>query len=305
MNPRRRQYSESDASTDPAVETALQSLDRAVAAGSAERIAYTLELRRRGRRRFRLVLGAVASCLLVGFLVLVRTPAPQKRAPVEAEHSSTLVIAPASRVLPDGTMVDMKAGAQLDVEFVPALRRVVLRSGEAHFAVQKDSARPFVVVAGGVEVRAVGTAFSVDVGDRAVAVLVTEGRVSLATPAAGVEVTGAPQLVDAGTRAVVLRNEGPTPMEAHLAAVTAAETIDHLAWRVRRLEFSGTPLADAIPLFNEHSGARLALDPALGALRLSGTLRVDDLEALLFLLQTEFGITAETRGDGSVGLRRR
>ena len=53
------------------------------------------------------------------------------------------------------------------------------RSGEAYFTVAKNPGRPFVVAAGGVGVRAVGTAFNVRLDSDAVEVLVTEGRVQV------------------------------------------------------------------------------------------------------------------------------
>jgi transmembrane sensor len=58
---------------------------------------------------------------------------------------------------------------------------VVLERGEAHFQVAKNPARPFVVVARGVEIRAVGTAFSVGLESTRVEVLVTEGQVAVET----------------------------------------------------------------------------------------------------------------------------
>jgi len=54
---------------------------------------------------------------------------------------------------------------------------VRLVRGEAHFTVAKNPARPFIVEAGGVAVRAVGTAFDVRHADGAIEVLVTEGKV--------------------------------------------------------------------------------------------------------------------------------
>ncbi len=71
------------------------------------------------------------------------------------------VSAPERRELPDGSVVDLKPGAEIAVEFTPALRRVTLRAGAAHFAVVKNPARPFVVAVGDVEMRAVGTEYSV------------------------------------------------------------------------------------------------------------------------------------------------
>ena len=68
---------------------------------------------------------------------------------------------------------------------------------------------------------------------------------------------------------------------SQVTTVSATEMDEHLAWRVPRLEFAGTPLAQALPMFNQYGGVRLTLaDPALGRLQLSGVLRADDSESL-------------------------
>jgi transmembrane sensor len=78
-----------------------------------------------------------------------------------------------------------------------------------------------------------------------------------------------------------------------------------LSWRVPRLRFSGTPLVEAIPLFNRHSSLQLVIgDPEVGNLKLSGTLRADNTDSLVQLLQIEFAIKAEPRGKFEIVLRR-
>src|SRR5260370_1274200 len=62
---------------------------------------------------------------------------------------------------------------------------VRLTRGEAHLAVAKDSSRPFIVTAGGVSVRAVGTAFNVRRVEQRVEVFVTEGKVRIDSAAKG------------------------------------------------------------------------------------------------------------------------
>jgi len=301
------QFSRNQKDPDGAVEIALQTLDRAVSAGSGDRIARNLVIRSRRRQRRRLALGALGVGLLLGGFVFWPS-APSNPAADRGPVPTSVVATPQTQTLPDGSVVELKPGARFELAFGPAERRVVLRAGEAHFSVEKDPSRPFVVVAGAVEVRAVGTAFAVDFSDRSVAVLVTEGRVAVIAPDATrdpVAATTRTAMVDAGQRAVLELDRTPAMLPWRVSAVTPSEAADRLNWRMRRLEFSGTPLAEAIPKFNRHAGTRLSLDPALGTLRLSGALRVDDLDALLLLLRSEFDIVANPQADGSVTLRRR
>ncbi len=229
---------------------------------------------------------------------------PFTRVALPDSSSKLIVSAPVRRELPDGSVVELKPGAEISVEFTPALRRVVLRTGEAHFTVAKNPARPFVVAFGGVEVRAVGTAFSVRAGVRAVDVLVTEGRVA-------VDHAADHALVSAGELAVVTLTASTTTSAIQVASVAAPEQGQRLAWRVPKLDFSGTPLGDVISQFNLHARLtgstmpRLELAPGLERLQVSGTLRANDVASLLLLLKNEFAIVAAPTADGALALVRR
>lgn len=207
------------------------------------------------------------------------------------------------QTLPDGSMVELQSDAAIAVQFSETCRRVELRRGRAHFFVTKDSTRPFVVAATGVEVRAVGTAFVVDLGARSVGVEVTEGRVM-------VEQRGLPSaipaqlstFVDAGSR--VLVDLGPAPQGAAGAPEKTDPATAGAAPHPPRIVLSGTTLAQAIRLFNQHANERLVIgDTALATLQLSGVIRADNTTALLQLLADQFGISAERRGNDVV-LRR-
>jgi transmembrane sensor len=242
--------------------------------------------------------------------------------PMTTPIASIVVNAPSRQELTDGSIVELRAGAELRVAFTDEVRRVILEHGEAHFDVAKNPARPFVVQAGGIEVRAVGTAFAVEVGEKEVAVVVTEGRVALDSPVdRGVvvpRVASEPNFalppaarplafVDAGGRAVIGTKDSGRDPSAHVEAVTTAEISARLAWRETTLELSGTPLSEAIPMFNRHGRVRLVLEDArLGRIRLSGVLRTNNVDTLLRLLEEEHGIVARRgRGDEIVLAKRR
>ncbi|MES2696369.1 MAG: FecR domain-containing protein [Verrucomicrobiota bacterium] len=219
-----------------------------------------------------------------------------------------MVNTPARRTLADGSVVELARGAEIAVEFSDGLRRVVLRRGEAHFAVAHDTSRPFIVVAGRIEVRAVGTAFLVGHVDKHIDVLVTEGRVAVLKPtatsaAAPIASGGALAMLDAGHQALFTDD----PVEAakpEIIAVSATQQAARLAWRVPRLEFAATPLREVVAMFNRHGATHLALDPALDDLRLSGVLRADDVDSLLLVLKNEFGIASTAGSRSEITLRR-
>jgi len=302
-------------SSGPGKADTTNALDWARESGESERVIRELEVFLARRRRRRLRLGATSLAALA--LGLAAWPALHSRlSPAhepETVATRAVVIRPETRELPDGSRVELNRDADLVVDFSGALRRVTLRRGEAHFEVAKDPQRTFVVVAGGVEVRAVGTAFSVGVAPEAIEVLVTEGQVAVenVVPAAPVAreggvVAGPAPVFGAGNRIRVDVSAAVAPAGGAQASMVSDEEIRRqLAWRVPRLEFSGTALAQALPMFNAHGGARLVLaDPSLGRLQLSGVLRANDIESLLRLLEGEFGIVTERRG-GELILRRR
>ena len=300
--------------TPPPGSPLLHGVDWAIKAGVTDEVMLATRLRVRRRHQRRLAAcGLVVILLAGGFWFSVERPSVwTSKAP-----SSAIVDMPQRRSLPDGSIVELKDDSRIYVAFSPAIRRVALLRGEAHFQVAKNKDRPFAVVIGNVEVRAVGTAFSVQRSDGSVEVLVTEGRVTLGKLTAGSRNSegSAPQklttpntiaTLDAGNRAVVdITNlTGPSPLMT-IQTVSDSEISQRLAWRIPRLEFTQTPLSEVVKMINEHSQERLSIgDRSLENVRISGLLRANHVETLLRLLNAEDGIHAEYRPDGEIVLTR-
>ena len=233
---------------------------------------------------------AAAAMIAVAFVLWSPAPAPEQ---VASAPKSYLRVNE-RMALPDGSRVELKDGTQLVVQYSENERRVKLTGGEAHFSVWKDRARPFVVDAAGVEVRAVGTAFNVRLDPQNVSVLVTEGRVSVARidPDAPERLGDTPlQLVTVGQQATVALAQADTP---RIAAVTIEDIARELAWQAPRLQFAETPLAEAVAEFNRLNRHQLELaDPLLGELRIGGTFRPDNVEGFIRLLDETLGLQAE------------
>ena len=171
--------------------------------------------------------------------------------------------------------------------------------GEAHFTVAPNREVPFIVSADGVDLRAVGTAFTVEVTSGSVDVLVTEGRVAVESTAHS---TPELALLEAGQGIVVERTALACTMQP---SVSEEDQKSRLAWRVPRFELSSTPLAELVECFNRHGVVRLELaDPSLGTLQLGGVLRPDRPHALLHILRTDFGLRDTRRADGTIVLQK-
>lgn len=237
---------------------------------------------------------ALAGVGLVAALAVFLWPAAPRAPDVAVSAPAMRVIPrPEPQALADGSIAEVKHGGQLEIAFVPEERRVRLREGEVHLTVAKDAARPFVVEAGGVIVRAVGTAFSVRWERDTLHVLVTEGRVQVEPP------TGAPVPVAAGESA---------HLGAHLRPVIAVEKPDAIeraqAWRTLRLEFEGLPLAVVVSEFNLRNTLQFAIgDADAGRVKVAGTFQADKPEAFARLLEAGFGIAVERRAVGAWVLR--
>jgi transmembrane sensor len=196
--------------------------------------------------------------------------------------------------LPDSSVVWLNTDSAIAVQFTITERHVRLERGEAHFQVAKNAAQPFVVSAGQVAVRAVGTAFDVRMRPEAVEVLVTEGKVRVDDAAKGGTLLASPSAAGppvllAGQRALIALGTA-----AVTAEVTPAEIGQALAWREWRLEFVATPLADMAAEFNRYNRHKLVItDPGLASRRFGGTFSAGDYAELVRLLEKDFGVVAE------------
>lgn len=280
-------------------------LDWARYAHATDEILAGLDHRAKQRRRRRFVMGgAVALALACGAAWQMRRSSDAGTEHPSAVSSTLAVIRPRSQTLPDGSVVELGDGAAITVNFTERFRRVALVGGAAHFAVAKNPARPFIVTARGVEVRAVGTAFAVDSRAREIEVIVTEGKVAVeASPGTGAQPEGEHRVlaaISAGHRTVVQ----PGSVAAEIEKLDEPAILAGLSWRIPRIEFSNTPLAQVVAELNKYNRTQLVLaDDPIGHLQISGALRADRLDALAEMLAADFGIQAERSADRIV-LRR-
>lgn len=172
--------------------------------------------------------------------------------------------------LPDGSSVTLDTGSQIAVSYSRGLRLVRLDRGEALFDVAHDPSRPFVVEAGALRVRAVGTAFLVRRTQRSEAeVTVTRGVVDVwrdsSVPEPSVRLTAG--LHTAATSTVL------EPIQSLSEGQVAQAT----AWEEGAIDLEGRTLGEAAAEFNRYNVQRLVVEePALAHQRVVGRFSLND-----------------------------
>jgi transmembrane sensor len=190
--------------------------------------------------------------------------------------------------LSDGSMIAINSQSAVEVSMHPNAREVALTRGEAWFKVAHDKTRPFIVSAGRIRVRAVGTAFSVRRHDDGADVQVTEGVVETWT--VGEEERRIQ--VAAGSKAYVAAYEPPKVVQA------SADVERSLAWREGQIVLEGETLDEAVAQFNRYNARKLVIsDPGLAAEKLVGQFRATDPQTFAGAVATTLGAQVEEEGD--------
>ncbi|WP_341327908.1 FecR family protein [Methylotuvimicrobium sp. KM2] len=177
--------------------------------------------------------------------------------------------------LADGSRIYLNSGSALNTRYTPEARRVELISGEAEFVVGKNPGRPFIVTAGGHEIKALGTEFIVRKRSREVSVTVIESAVQVAQP-------------DYPTIDAVVLHPGEQVRAAvgqQPGAAVQVKIEKVRAWRDNRLIFESEPLDKVIEEINRYRPGRVILaDKTLAAHRVSGVFDIDRIDRILAVI---------------------
>jgi len=192
--------------------------------------------------------------------------------------------------LRDGTDLRLDTDTKVLVAFRGGVRRVRLLRGQAFFDVAHDPAHPFLVDAGPMDVRAVGTRFDVRRDGADVKVTLLEGVVQVRS-------AGAP----AGAWTLAPGEQvslGRAPARLTADVVQAATS-----WTSGRVIFRGLPLAQAIDEINRYSPHKILLEaPAVAEVPVTGSFRTGDVDAFVSAVSDLHGLVASRSPDGAIVL---
>lgn len=218
------------------------------------------------RRRFLRFAGGGAIAAAAGLAVMIL--------PREDGQELSTGIGEVRRVsLADGSIAVLNTASRVAVSLQPTQRAIRLEQGEAWFQVAHDEERPFVVQAGTLRVRAVGTAFGVRRHEGGSDLLVSEGVVEWWLE--GQEVNR--RRLEAGDRTFV----GTEPsLLREIAPVTSTDMEElqrGLAWRDGDIILKGETVDYAVAELNRYNRRRIVVtDPQIGRERLVGYFRTND-----------------------------
>ncbi len=194
--------------------------------------------------------------------------------------------------LQDGSRITLNTDTRVVVRYDAEARRVRLERGEALFEVRRAPSWPFIVTAGGREIRALGTAFEVRrYGEQQVSITLVEGRISVAPADGGARLTRqeVTVLASPGQRVTFTPHEAPRLDRPVLKQV--------IAWQSGEVVFDDTRLSDAAQEMNRYSERRIVVEePSVASLRVSGLFQAgDSLEFAQGVAET-FGLRVENFG---------
>lgn len=263
----------------------------------------------RGRRRAgRQRIAAIAACLVVAILGgLFATGGSwdqlmflQERARYALAGETLYRTAVGERLavtLDDSSVLTLNTGSRAVVRYRDGVRGVTLIEGQALFEVAKDPQHPFVVVAGGRKVTALGTAFDVRLSKGSLEVTLIEGKVSVEPESATAESTPKESTLlraelAPGEQLVALA-DAPAPI------IRKANVKRTTSWRNGQVLFENDTLATAVEEINRYGRRHVVLaDQRLGALRVSGAFNTSDTAVFIDMLTVYLPVrVVEADGD--------
>lgn len=248
------------------------------------------EVSRRSKSQKRFMWYAAAACITLiiaslGALVYSNLSSKTELLVVENPRGKTSIV-----YLEDGTRIWLNADSRLSYEksFEGVSARAVQLEGEAFFEVAEDKHKPFIVSAGEMKVRVLGTAFNVKAfaDDEEIETTLLRGRVE----ASSSEKNSAPVVLDINQQAVLEKS-------THHIAVRAVDADRVAAWKQGVLNFDNTSFADVKVSLERRYGVTIILeDQASLECHFSGVVKDEPITEVLDLLQTTSNISYEING---------
>lgn len=190
---------------------------------------------------------------------------------------------PLTATLPDGSKFTLNKESSLKYpkRFSDDLRKVTL-AGEAYFEVQPDQNKPFIVSAGEIEIKVLGTSFNVNAyreNDK-IEVVVNTGQVAVTKE--GVL-----------TERLILKpgNRGTFNKSDHSLRLYINDNPNFLSWKTREFVFENRSLEEIVRTINKVYNSKITIaDDSLPDKRITVSFNNQSLDAILNVLSATLDI---------------
>lgn len=196
-------------------------------------------------------------------------------------------------LLPDQTKVFLNAGSRLvyPEKFTGKTREVYL-VGEAFFDVKHDQDHPFIVQAGDLRIKVLGTRFNVSAYpvDNVIETVLAEGKVSMEQNDAG--------FFDKATE-LIPSQLASFDRTTKITSVKNVDTDNYILWTAGIMKFESTDLNRILKRLERFYNVRFQFsDPLLGGLRISGKLELkEDKEEICQRIAKAASVKIIKKGD--------
>lgn len=253
--------------------------------------------------------GGIAAAILLAVL-LVGAPAGSDITAIGTEVPTYSTTPGVTREieLPDGSSMILGAESSVDVAFSREVRLVTLLAGEAFFDVARDESRPFTVRTGNAYVSVLGTRFNVNARKLETEVQVEEGRVKVKAIQATQEDNE--QARDsagaAHTRVIVTGQQITASGNGFESDIVPIRSQQVGAWQYGRLVYFDEALGNVVSDASRYrAGEIIVADPEVKRIRVTAAFSTDQIDEMLAMLESSFGLVAEPQPGGDLLLRRR
>ena len=246
--------------------------------------------------------GAVAAIIIAGWLTILKTDyrlsfwekdTPAMAYAVEPLKQNQVIF------LPDSSRVTLKAGSQIRYQYQANIREIYL-TGEAFFEVKKNKDQPFLVHAGKVITKVLGTSFTVKMaGDpsQAVEVAVKTGKVAVSNQEkisrnflSSHDLTQTPVVLTPNQKAIF----HPAKRKISVGLVKNPAIIPQKVTKQKQFIFKDMPLPLVVQSLQEAYGVKIELAESLKKCPLTANLTNENfftkIELICAALQAEYQV---------------
>ncbi|MDT8394364.1 MAG: FecR domain-containing protein [Bacteroidales bacterium] len=198
-------------------------------------------------------------------------------------HAETQLL---QSTLPDGTEIALNKGSVLHYpEHFSRNERKVSLEGEAYFDVVRDEDKTFIIEAGKMQIRVLGTSFYVNTkaSNNSMEVVLLSGSVQLSYK-------DKTMLLEPGDKAVVMK-------EANALVKQQNNDPNLLAWKTKVLRFNNTPLCEVVDVLEKvYEKDIRVLNPEMLKCRITATFEGESFESVMMVIQSTLNIEIRPNG---------